>query len=160
MGSIAIVAVAGNAEDAPESLAGVGLFGWGDEFGRALGDDAAAAFAAFRAEVNDPVGLFDDVEMVLDDEHGVAEINEALQDVEELSNVVEVQAGGGLVENVERAAGLAFGKLARKLDALGFAAGKSCGGLAERDVAEADFDESCELLLNLRNIFEELQCID
>ena len=97
--------------------------------------------------------MLDDVEVVLDDEHGVAKIDEALQDVEELSNVIEVQAGGGLVEDVERAAGLALGKLASQFDALGFAAGKSCGGLAKGDVAEADFDESCELLLNLRNIF-------
>src|SRR6266436_5770580 len=152
-----VVTVVGNVEDASEGLAGVGLFCAGDEFGWPLGDDAAAAFAAFRAEVNDPVGLFDDVEMVLDDEHGVAEINEALQDVEELSNVVEVQAGGGLVENVERAAGLAFRKLTRELDALGFAAGKSGGGLAEGDVAESDFDECGELLLNLGDVFEELQ---
>src|SRR3989440_5306007 len=105
------VGIAVEGKNAGEGLAGVGLFGASDEFGRALGDNAAAAFAAFGPEVDDPVGLFDDVEMVLDDEHGVAEINEALQDVEELSNVVEVQAGGGLVENVERAAGLAFRKL-------------------------------------------------
>src|SRR2546430_999825 len=48
-------------EDAGESLASVGFFGPGDEFGRALGDDAAAALAAFRAEVDDPVGLFEDI---------------------------------------------------------------------------------------------------
>src|SRR5882762_2941595 len=140
------MAVAGDAEDAGEGLPGVGLFCAGDEFGRALG-----------AEVDDPVGLLDHVEVVLDDEHGVAEIDEALQDVEELSNVVEVEAGGGLVEDVERAAGLAFRKLAGELDALGFAAGKSGCGLAEGDVAETDFDQRGELLLNLRNIFEELE---
>jgi len=39
----------------------VGFLGAGDEFVRALGDDAAAAFAAFGAEVDDPVGLLDDV---------------------------------------------------------------------------------------------------
>src|SRR5258708_670263 len=136
-----MVTVVGDAEDAGEGLPGVGLFGAGDEFGRALGDDAAAAFAAFGAEVNDPVGLLDDVKVVLDDEHGVAEIDEALQDVEEFSHVIEVQAGCGFIENVKLAAGLAFGKLAGQLDALGFAAGKCCGGLAEGDVAKADFDE-------------------
>src|SRR5713226_8574475 len=152
-----VVTVVGDVEDAGEGLAGVGLFGAGDEFGRALGDDAAAAFAAFGAEVDDPVGLLDDVEMVLDDEHGVAEINEALQNGEQFSNVVEVQAGGGFIENVKRAAGLALGKLAGQLNALGFTAGKSGGGLAERDVAEANFDQSRKFLLNLRNVFEELQ---
>src|SRR5882724_6787318 len=124
------VAVVGDAEDAGEGLAGVGFFCAGDEFGGALGDDAAAAFAAFGAEVDDPIGLLDDVKVVLDDEHGVAEIDETLQDGEKLSNVVEVQASGGLVENVERAAGLALRKLAGQLDALGFTAGESRGGLA------------------------------
>src|ERR1700694_4390946 len=132
-----VVTVVGNVEDAGESLAGVGPFGAGNEFGRALRDDAAAAFAAFGAEVDDPVGLLDDVEMVLDDEHGVAEIDEALENIEEFSNIVEMEAGGGLVEDVERAAGLALRELAGQLDALRFAAGKSCGGLAERYVAEA-----------------------
>ena len=134
-------------------MAGVGLFVAGDQFGRALRDDAAAAFAAFGTEVDDPVGLLDDVEMVLDDEHGVAERDEALENVEKLPDVVEVKTGSWLVEDVERAAGLAFGEFARELDALGFAAGKRGGGLAELDVAEADFDERCEFLLNLRNIF-------
>src|ERR1700674_1008279 len=97
---------------ANEGLTGVGLFGAGDELGRALRDDAAATFAALGAEVDNPVGLFDDVEVVLDDEHAVAEIDESLQDVEKFSNVVEVEAGGGLVEDVEGAAGLALGKLA------------------------------------------------
>src|SRR6266849_6177264 len=101
-----------DAKEARQRLAGVGFFGAGDEFGGALGDDAAAAFAAFGAEVDDPVGLFDDVQVVLDDEDGVAEIDEALQDVEKLSNVVKVEAGGGLVEDVERAAGLALRKFA------------------------------------------------
>jgi len=32
-----------------------------------LGDDAAAAFAAFGAQIDDPVGLFYYVEVVLDD---------------------------------------------------------------------------------------------
>src|SRR5690349_21999274 len=97
-----------------QSLSGPGFFGAGDEFGRTLGDDAAAAFAAFRAEINDPVGLFNDVEVMLDDEYGVAKVNEPLQNVEKLSHVVEMQAGGGLVEDIERAAGLAFGKFARE----------------------------------------------
>src|SRR5258708_10555715 len=136
-----VVTIVRDAKNAGEELAGVGFFCAGYEFGRALGDDAAAAFPAFGAKIDDPVGLLNDVEVVLDDEHRVAEINEALQDVEEFSHVVKVQAGGGLVENVDRAAGRALGKFAGEFDALGFAAGACGGGLAERDVAEADFDE-------------------
>src|SRR5258708_3243892 len=95
--------------------------------------------------------------MVLDDEHRVAEINKALQDVEKLSHVVEVQAGGWLVKDVERASGLAFREFAGQLDALRFATGKRGGGLAERDVAEADLDERGKFLLNLRNVVEKFQ---
>src|SRR6266852_6637525 len=137
-----MVTIAGDTQDAGEDLAGIGFFCASDELGGALRDDAAAAFATFGAQVDDPVGLFDDVEMVLDDEHGVAEINKALQDVEKLSHVVEMQAGSGFVEDVKRAAGLALGKFASEFNTLRFAAGESCGGLAESDVAEADFYES------------------
>jgi hypothetical protein len=63
----------------------------GNLLGRALRDDAAAAFAAFGAEVDDPVGLLDYVEVVLDDQDGVAEVGEAVQDVEEFLYVFEAQ---------------------------------------------------------------------
>ena len=47
------------------------------------------------------VGAFDDVEVVLDDEEGVAVIDEALEDDEEALDVGEVEASGGLVEDEE-----------------------------------------------------------
>src|ERR1700686_202089 len=105
------------------------FFHLGNLLGRALRYDAAAAFATFGAEVDDPVGLLDYVKVVLDDQDGVAEVGEAVQDVEKFFYVVEVQAGGWLVQDVERAAGLAFGKFAGEFDALRFAAGKRGGGL-------------------------------
>ena len=74
--------------------------------------------------------MLDDVEVVLDDQDGISQIGEAVQDVEEFFYVVEMQAGGGLVENIKCAAGLAFGKFLGELDALGFAAGERGGGLA------------------------------
>lgn len=41
-------------------------------FWRTGGKNSTAAVAAFRAEVDDPVGGADDVEVVLDDNDGVA----------------------------------------------------------------------------------------
>src|SRR5580704_5089016 len=99
-------------ERAGQDLAGERLFYARDLLGRALCDDAAAFVAAFGTEVNDPVGLFDDVEMVLDNQHGVAERDEAVQHVEQFLHVVKVQPGGWLVENIQRAAGLAARKFA------------------------------------------------
>jgi hypothetical protein len=64
-------------------------------------------FAALGAQIDDPVGArADHVEVVLDDEHAVARLDEALEHAEEALDVLEVQARRGLVEHVERAAGL------------------------------------------------------
>src|ERR671916_773396 len=49
------------------------------------------AFFPFGAEVDDPVGGLDDVEVVLDDDYGVARLREAVQDFEELADVLEVK---------------------------------------------------------------------
>jgi hypothetical protein len=54
-----------------------------------------------------PVGGFEDVEVVLDDDHAVAAVDEGLEDAEQAFDVVAVQAGGGLVEQ-EQGAGWRF----------------------------------------------------
>ena len=91
-------------EDGGEPVAGVACGVGGDLFGGADGDDLAAAVAALGAHVDDPVGGLDDVEVVLDDEEGAAAFDELAEGGEELGDVVEVEAGGGLVEDVEGAA--------------------------------------------------------
>ena len=78
-----------------------------------------------------------------------------MEDFEELAHVVEVKAGGGLVEQVESAAGLALGKLAGQLHALRFAAGERGGALAEMYIAEADIDEGLQLLANVGHVCED-----
>ena len=91
---------------------------------RAAGDDVAAFGAGFGAEVDDPVGRFDHVEVVFDDDDRVAVVDEAVEHVEQLGEVVEMQAGGRFVEQVERLAGIGPRELGRQLDALGLAAGE------------------------------------
>ena len=66
--------------------------------------------AAVGAEVDDPVGGLDDVEVVLDDEHRVAAVHEAMEHFEEHAHVLEVQARRGFVEDVQRAARVALGE--------------------------------------------------
>ena len=107
------------------------------------GDDHATLGPALGPEVDDPVGGLDHVEVVLDDDDRVARFDELVEHVEELRDVVEVQARRRLVEDVERAAGGALGQLARELDALGLAARERRRRLAEMDVVEADASSSC-----------------
>ena len=94
-------------------------------FRGARGHESAAAVAAFRAQVQDVVRGLDDLQGVFDDDHRVARIHQAVEDQEELLDVGQVEAGGGFVQDVERAAGVAFGEFQGELDALRFAAGGS-----------------------------------
>ena len=73
---------------------------------------------------------------MLDHQYGVARLHQPLQNRQQLLHVVGVQAGGGLVQNIDGAAGGALGKLRGQLDTLGFAAGQGGGGLAQLHVAQ------------------------
>src|SRR5262249_2249725 len=118
-------------------------------------DDTAASLAAFGAHVDEPVGGFDDVEVVFNDQKRRTGVLELAEGVEELGDVVEVQAGGGLVEDVENA--LVFGarEMRGKFEALGLAAGEGGGGLAEAEVAETDFVKDAEFADDFGNVDEE-----
>ena len=70
-----------------------------------LGHDLAAGFSALRAQVDDPIGAFDHVQVVLDHDHGIAGLHQALEQHEQVGYVGGVQAGGRLVQQVERAPG-------------------------------------------------------
>ncbi len=100
-------------------------------------DQVASPRPALRPEVDHVVGRLHDVEVVLDDDHRVAAVDEGVQHLQELLHVVEVEARRGLVEDVERAAGRAARQLARELHALGLAARERRRALAEPDVPEA-----------------------
>jgi hypothetical protein len=52
---------------------------------------------------------------VLDDDDGVAGVAQLVQHFEQQVNIGKVQAGGGLVQDVERAAGVALAEFERKL---------------------------------------------
>ena len=68
--------------------------------------DVTAVISALRSEIDDVVGGLDDVEVVLDHEHGVALVGKPFQHTEELADIVEVQSGRGLVQKIDGAAGL------------------------------------------------------
>ncbi len=128
-----------------------------DFFRRADGDDAAAAVAGFGTQVDDPVGLLDDVQVVLDQDHGVAQVDQAVQDLQQFGQIVEVQARGRLVQQVQRAAGVRAGQLGGQFDPLGFAAGQRRGGLPQRQVIESHVAQGLQDAANLGDVLEQLQ---
>src|SRR5580700_6388218 len=67
--------------------------------GRSLGHDLSAAIAAFGSQVDHPVGTANHVQIVLDDQNAPAVLDQALKSRQQLRDVVEMQAGGRLVED-------------------------------------------------------------
>ncbi len=125
--------------------------------GRPLGDQLTALVAAFGSQVDDPIGDLDDLQVVLDDQHAVACIHQAVQDLDQLVHIGSMQPDRWFVQHVQGAAGGAAGQLLRQLDALGFAAGQRGAGLPDLDVAQTHFLQKLELVLHVREGGEFLQ---
>ena len=135
----------GDFQRAGEILAGERFRRVRDLLRLARGDEMAAGVARAGAEVDDVIGAANGVFVVLDDEHGVAEIAQVFERAEQAVVVARVQADGGLVENIEHAA-KARADLRGQANALGFAAGKRGGGAIEAEIAEADGEQEIEAL--------------
>ena len=93
---------------------------------------------------------------MLNDDHGVARVDQLLQHVHQAVHVRNVQAGGRLIEDIDGLAGRALGQLGRELGALRLAAGERRGRLPELDVAQADLAHGLKPPRNLGHVGEEL----
>jgi hypothetical protein len=85
------------------------------------------------AQVDDPVGVGHHRLVVLDDDHGLAGVDQPVEQGEQLLHVGEVQAGGGLVEHVDTAL---LAEVGGQLDPLPLTAGQRGERLSELEVAE------------------------
>ena len=112
-------------------------------------DEFASLVAGVRTEVENPVGGFNDLEVVFDDDEAVAGIDEALENLEENFYVFEMEAGGRFVENEESGFGAfllggKFGQVADEFEPLAFAAAQGVDRLTAAQVTKADFGEEFE----------------
>ena len=94
----------------------------GDVFRSPPRNNSPTAPAALRTQVDHVVGGLDHVQVVLDDDDRVALVDEFVQDVQQLVGVFEVQAGRGLVEDVEGAPCSPAGQFLGQLHTLRLAA--------------------------------------
>ena len=115
-------------------------------------DQKTAGVAAFGTEIEDPVGIADDVEVVLDDDKRVSGGEQFAKRAQQFRDIVEMQAGGRFVEEKQlggfggRFARAGFGKVAGEFQALRLAAGECGHGLAEAQVLESDLRKRREAL--------------
>src|SRR6476620_5169471 len=139
-----------------EEVTGVAVGVSGDVLGRARRDHGAAAGPALGTHVDDPVRRLDHVEVVLDDDDRIAFVDKAVENGEQLADVLEMQAGGRLVEDVDGAAGGPLLQLAGQLDALRLTAGQRRRRLPQPHIAQPDVDQRLQVPVDRGDRLEEL----
>ena len=111
-----------------------------DVFRRSGDDQSPTIGSRFRSEIDHPIRGPDDFQIMFDDEQTVALIHQFLKDFEENGDVIEMQAGGGFVENEQgfftRAESFAFQHVTDQLKPLTFAATERVDGLAKFQIPE------------------------
>src|SRR6202008_2764970 len=116
-------------------------------------------------KVNDPIGGLDHFEIVLNHQNGAARIDQSTKGGEQFTDIVEVQSGGGLIEDVKRTNAAAVSltirtrgtanipvcrlQVGRQFHALGFASRKRGRRLPEPEIAESHFLQHTQLVDNL-----------
>jgi hypothetical protein len=107
--------------------------------------DVAAVDAGAGADVEHMVGGADGVLVVLDHDHGVAEVAQALEGFQQARVVALVQADRRLVQHIEHT-GEAGADLRGQPNALALAAGQRAAGARQRQVIEPDVDQEFQPL--------------
>ena len=97
-------------------------------FRTSLSDDVTACLASLRSEVDHPIGCFDDIQIVFDDDEGIAGIHQFVQDGQQFLDVVEVKAGGRLIQDIEQIVRRRIFQLGGDLQPLRFPSGQGRGG--------------------------------
>jgi len=88
-----------------EELACIGGFDLDHLFRCTFGYKFAAAIATLGTEVNQPIGNFDNIQIMFDDQHRIAGIHEALENLYKLVHVGGMEADRGLVKHVKSTTG-------------------------------------------------------
>ena len=107
------------------------------------------ALAGARAEVEDPVGVGHHRLVVLDDDHRLARVDDAVQQRQQLLDIGQVQSRRRLVQHVD--AGL-LPEVGGQLQPLPLAAGQSGERLTQCQVAQTDIVEPFQDLLGCREL--------
>src|SRR5690606_30392775 len=66
-------------------------------------NQVATGFAGVRTEIEDVIGAFDDIKVVLNNNKGMPGIDQTLQDENEDADVIEVKTRGWFVQNQDLA---------------------------------------------------------
>jgi hypothetical protein len=116
--------------------------------GRALGDDVSAALTRAGTEFDQMIRRPDHVLVVLDHQHGVADVHQVADRSDQAPGVALVQADGRLVQHVADA-DQPRADLRRQADALRLATRKRRAGPVQREISDADVLHEVQPLADL-----------
>ena len=125
---------------------------FGELAARAGEQQIPALLARAGAQIDHVIGGGDRVRIVLDDQNRVAEVAQALQDVDQAMRVARMEPDGRFVEHVQRADQMRAQRR-RQLNALRLAARKRGSQAVQRQILQADFIEEEQALANLLQNF-------
>src|SRR3990172_6890768 len=91
---------------APQIFSGMRPLDLGHLFGRALSHDLAPLFPAFGPKVDEVICRLDDIHVMLDDDDCVAAVHEAVKDMDQLPDIIKMQAGRRFIQEIEDVPGL------------------------------------------------------
>ena len=105
-------------EQRRQERAGIALRACRNLLWRTRDHDSSATVATLWTHIDQTIGNLDDIKVVLNHQHRVARIDQALQHIEQLADVLKMKAGRRLVQNIERLTRLTTMKLLGELYAL------------------------------------------
>ena len=109
-------------------------------------DNLAAGSTAVRSHVYQVVRLLHHIQVVLDDDDGIAAVHQTVQQIHDLLNIRGVKAGGGFVQHIDVALLVqVFGQL----HPLAFTAGEGGQGLPQGQVWQPHLQHGSQGLLKL-----------
>lgn len=117
---------------------------------RAAVEKMSASISSSGPELHDPVRQADHIEVVFDDDDGVALIAKTEEKIHEVLDVLPVKTGGRFIQKIQCATRLTLAQLERELYPLGLATRKGGGRLADLDIAQPDCLKRREFLVNTR----------
>ncbi|HMC53694.1 MAG TPA: hypothetical protein VKH19_00865 [Gemmatimonadaceae bacterium] len=108
----------------------------------------AAALAAAGAELDHVIGRPDRLQIVLDDQHGVAAVAQTREQPQQPRHVARVEADRRLVQHVQRVHELRAQRV-READALRLATGKRTRAAIQREIVETDVAQELDAIARL-----------
>src|SRR5262249_3225240 len=92
-----------------QRVTGVRLLALRDLFRSPLRDDAAAFFAPLRHKGDHPIRALAHTPVMLDLNNRISQRDQLVQDLQQFANVIKVQSGGRLIQDVDGATRSSFG---------------------------------------------------